>query len=62
MGATQNKQSLTSESRKIPELRVSTETWTRESHGLYDFEGNEINNANFSLRGSHNIKRADSTI
>lgn len=41
---------------------MSTETWTRESHGLYDFEGNEVNTANFSIKGTHNISRSDSTI
>jgi len=30
----------------IPELRVHSETWTRESHGLYDFEGNEVETSN----------------
>lgn len=48
--------------KKTPELRVSTETWTRESHGLYDFEGNEVNLKSFALKGTHTIARNDSTI
>jgi len=48
--------------RRVPELRVISETWTRESHGLYDFEGNEVQGATYALRGSHLIQRVHSTI
>jgi hypothetical protein len=38
------------------------ETWTRESHGLYDFEGTEIMQLAMKLKGSHRISRNDSKI
>jgi hypothetical protein len=36
----------------IPELRIKTESWTRESHGLYDFEGTEIETKTYKLKGN----------
>jgi hypothetical protein len=41
---------------------VNVETWTRESHGLYDFEGTEIQKINLRLKGSHRISRDDSKV
>lgn len=51
-----------SHSKTIPELRISAQTWTRESHGLYDFEGSEVNISTFGLKGTHTITRTDSVI
>jgi hypothetical protein len=52
----------TSQNKNIPELRVTAQTWTRESHGLYDFEGSEVNVSTFGLKGTHTITRTDSVI
>lgn len=69
MGASQSNQELNVSNEKYlvslknaPELRISSETWTRESHGLYDFEGNEVTQNKFCIKGSHNFNRADSDI
>lgn len=42
---------------KIKELMVRTVTWTRESHGLFDFEGSEIMRKQFKIKGSHRFFR-----
>lgn len=70
MGASQSSTQIQSSSRRfqkggenrIPELLVSVETWTRESHGLYDFEGTEIQKISLKLKGSHRISRDDSKV
>ena len=41
---------------------LSAETWTRESHGLFDFEGTETQHVNLRLKGSHRIVRHDSNL
>jgi len=41
---------------------LTAETWTRESHGLFDFEGSEIQQINLRLKGSHRIVRHDSNV
>ena len=46
----------------MPELIINAETWTRESHGLYDFEGTETQQISIRLKGSHRIIRNDSKI
>lgn len=43
-------------------MLIRTETWTKESHGLYDFEGTDLNEAKFLARGSHMIQRDQSTV
>jgi hypothetical protein len=48
--------------KKIPQLVIKSETWTKESHGLYDFDNTEVNQVSFALRGSHIINRTDSTV
>jgi hypothetical protein len=45
-------ESAQSRSGPIPELRIKTESWTRESHGLYDFEGTEIETKTYKLKGN----------
>ena len=46
----------------MPELRIKTESWTRESHGLYDFEGTEVERSAFRLRGSQALIRNESSV
>ena len=52
MGASSSKDNL-------PELRITSDTWTRESHGLYDFDGTETQ---FKISGSHNVIRQEHTV
>jgi len=47
---------------QIPELRIQTSTWTRESHGLYDFEGEEIERKFFKVKGNQRVFRYESEV
>lgn len=51
----------------MPEVNIRTVTWTRESHGLFDFEVKEserklFEKKQFKIRGSHRIYRAESDV
>ena len=50
------------EAKNIPEAIVWSTTWVRESHGLYDFEGTEIERKQFKIKGSHRFYRAESEV
>ena len=43
-------------------MLIYTETWTRESHGLYDFDNDEIQSCKFRINGSFIISRKESTV
>ena len=52
---------------KMPEVTIRTITWTRESHGLFDFEVKEserklFEKKQFKLKGSHRIYRSESEV
>ena len=52
---------------KIPEVTIRTITWTRESHGLFDFEVKEserklFEKKMFKIKGSHQILRKESEV
>ena len=52
---------------KMPEVLIRTITWTRESHGLFDFEVKEserklYEKKQFRIKGSHRIFRAESEV
>lgn len=52
---------------KVPEINIRTITWTRESHGLFDFEIKETERKlyekkQFKLKGSHRVYRAESEV
>jgi hypothetical protein len=47
---------------KQPELRIQSDTWTRESHGLYDFDGTETSQTHFKLSGTYNILREEHNV
>ena len=52
---------------KMPEVNIRTVTWTRESHGLFDFEVKEserklFEKKQFKIKGSHRIFRAESDV
>lgn len=47
---------------KMKELMVRTVTWTRESHGLFDFEGTEIMRKQFKIKGSHRFYRGENEV
>lgn len=52
---------------KMPEVLVRTITWTRESHGLFDFEVKEserklYEKKQFKVKGNHRILRAESDV
>ena len=49
--------STTHAERPPPLLTVQSETWTRESHGLFDFYSTEIQKSQFTLKGTHNLMR-----
>jgi hypothetical protein len=59
MGADQSKGGVNSE---IPYLRIRTETWVKESHGLYDYEGTELEVQNFTTSGNQRFKRLETKI
>jgi hypothetical protein len=46
----------------MPEMRILVKTWTRESHGLYDFEGTEVEERNFKAKGNLRISRNESDV
>ena len=50
------------EAKNIPEALIYSTTWTRESHGLFDFEGKEIVSKQFRIKGSHRIFRTESDV
>ena len=52
---------------KLPEMMIKTITWTRESHGLFDFEVKEserklFEKKQFKIKGNHLILRAESDV
>ena len=52
---------------KMPEVNIRTITWTRESHGLFDFEVKEserklFEKKQFKIKGSHRIYRHESEV
>ena len=52
---------------KMPEVLIRTITWTRESHGLFDFEVKEserklYEKKQFRIKGSHRVFRAESEV
>ena len=46
----------------MPELNIRATTWTRESHGLYDFEGTETEKKQFKIKGNHRVFRLESDV
>ena len=46
----------------LAELRIHSKTWTRESHGLYDFEGTEVEYKFFKMKGNLRISRTESDV
>ena len=50
------------EGRGIPEVNIRATTWTRESHGLYDFEGTETERKQFKIKGNHRVFRVESDV
>ena len=46
----------------MPELKINTSTWTRESHGLYDYEGTEIEKKAFKIKGNIRVQRFESDV
>ena len=52
----------------MPEVMLKTTTWTRESHGLFDYEVKEserkvlFEKKQFKLKGTHRIYRAESEV
>ena len=52
---------------KMPEVNIRTITWTRESHGLFDFEVKEnerklFEKKQFKIKGNHRVYRAESDV
>ena len=52
---------------KMPEVNIKTITWTRESHGLFDFEVKEserklFEKKQFKIKGSHHLFRNESEV
>jgi hypothetical protein len=39
------------------ELHITAFTWTRESHGLYDYEGTEVDKKQWTMRGNLRVCR-----
>ena len=50
------------DARTMPELNIRATTWTRESHGLYDFEGTETEGKQFKIKGNHRVFRIESDV
>jgi len=54
--------------KKMPEVNIRSVTWTRESHGLFDYEVKEserkvlFEKKQFKLKGTHRIYRAESEV
>ena len=55
-------ESWVSHSSKYSTLTAKTVTWTRESHGLFDFEGQDIVKKQFKIKGSHRIFREENKV
>ena len=55
-------ESSVNESGKYSVLTAKTVTWTRESHGLFDFEGQDIVRKQFKIKGSHRFYRDENTV
>ena len=53
---------ISKSNQQMPELRIQTSTWTRESHGLYDFEGVEIERKFFKVKGNQRVFRHESEV
>ena len=52
---------------KVPDVQIKTITWTRESHGLFDFEVKEserklFEKKQFKIKGNNLIMRAESDV
>ena len=52
---------------KMPEVNIRTITWTRESHGLFDFEVKEserklFEKKQFKIKGNHRVFRNESDV
>ena len=52
---------------KMPEVMIRTITWTRESHGLFDFEVKEnerklFEKKQFKIKGNQRVYRAESDV
>lgn len=52
---------------KMPEVLIRTITWTRESHGLFDFEVKEserklYEKKQFRIKGNHRVFRSESDV
>ena len=45
-----------------PQLVIHSETWAKESHGLYDFDCQETTKEYFSLQGTHTVSRTDNQL
>ena len=60
--AAQKTESGQSKTGPIPELRIKAESWTRESHGLYDFEGTETETKYYKLKGNVRFSRSESRV
>ncbi len=43
-------------------MRIHSKTWTRESHGLYDYEGTEVQFKYFQVKGNLRISRTESEV
>ena len=54
--------SQTNQSQNFSELSIKTVTWTRESHGLFDFEGQDIIRKQFKVKGSHRFYRDENKV
>lgn len=46
----------------MPVLKIKADSWTRESHGLYDFEGSDIVRRTLSMYSSGWLNRAESSV
>ena len=45
-----------------PQLVIHSETWAKESHGLYDFDCQETTKESFSIQGTHTVSRTDNKL
>ena len=54
--------SQTSGSESYSELTVKAVTWTKESHGLFDFEGLDTERKIFKLKGTHRFYRYENAV
>ena len=51
-----------SDGNNMPQVNIRATTWTRESHGLFDFEGTEIERKQFIIKGNHRVFRIESDV